>query len=170
MNSATRRLLHVSALMILTAFLMVGTPAQSNSGAETKARNGIGKTIAGLENAWNAHDAQAFASYFADDADFTNVFGQSAHGRQEIEKFHAPIFASIFKNSTLRSDDTKNKIRFLKSDIAAVDIFWSMTGVTDPNGKLAPERKGLLNAIMMPVNGKWLIKVMHNMDLVEPRR
>jgi len=41
---------------------------------------------------WNAHDAHVFASAFAPDADFTNVRGVSASGRENIEQFHAQAF------------------------------------------------------------------------------
>src|ERR1039458_349635 len=50
-------------------------------------------------DAWNHHDAKAFAAVFAEDADFTNWRGTGASGRSKIEEFHAPMFATIFKNS-----------------------------------------------------------------------
>src|SRR5580700_10585642 len=48
---------------------------------------------------WNRHDAKAFAAVFAEDADFTNWRGEGASGQAKIEEFHAPLFATIFKNS-----------------------------------------------------------------------
>jgi ketosteroid isomerase-like protein len=50
-------------------------------------------------DAWNRHDAKAFAAVFSEDADFTNWRGEGASGRSKIEAFHAPMFATIFKNS-----------------------------------------------------------------------
>jgi len=81
---------------------------------------GIRRLVPDLVVAWNAHDAHAFAEIFAEDADFTNVLGMGAHGRRAIEEFHAPMFAGIFKNSHLTSEDVK--IRFLSPDIASVDV------------------------------------------------
>jgi hypothetical protein len=52
-----------------------------------------------LVDAWNRHDAKAFAAVFAEDADFTNWRGTGVSGRSNIEEFHAPMFATIFKNS-----------------------------------------------------------------------
>ena len=124
---------------------------------------GIKKVLADQVEAWNRHDAKAFSMAFAEDADFTNVVGASAHGRAEVEKFHAPMFATIFKDSNLKM--TKTKIRFIKPDVAAVDAWWEMTGAKTREGKEIPLRKGLLNFVMTKEGGRWFITVMHNMDL-----
>jgi hypothetical protein len=52
----------------------------------------IRKSSHDFEVAFNAHDAKAFAALFLAKAEFTNVVGQSAKGRKEIEEFHAPMF------------------------------------------------------------------------------
>ena len=117
----------------------------------------------GFVDAWNHHDAKAFAAVFSEDADFTNVRGVSASGRSNIEEFHAPIFATIFKNT--HQTLTEVKIRFIRPDIAAVDVHWNMTGVTDPQGIARPDRNGLLNFVMTKNAGRWQIVVMHNLDL-----
>ncbi len=75
-------------------------------------------------------------------------------------------FNTIFKNS--HQTITKSRIRFIKPDVAAVDAWWEMEGVTDMDGKAKPARKGLLNLIMTPRGDTWLVAVMHNMDLPEP--
>jgi len=125
--------------------------------------NEIKQVLTGSVDAWNRHDAKAFSMAFAEDADFTNVVGMSAHGRTEIESFHAPMFATRFKDTHLTITDTK--IRFITPDIAAVDAHWEMTGAKGPDGQEIPLRKGLLNLVMTRSNGQWLTTVMHNMDL-----
>jgi uncharacterized protein (TIGR02246 family) len=100
---------------------------------------------------------------FANDADFTNVFGVPVHGRDAIEQFHAPMFSSIFKSSILTIVETK--IRFIKPDVATVDAHWKMNGATDPTGNPWPDRNGLMNLIMTPDHRSWVIIVMHNMDI-----
>ena len=141
---------------------------QAASTATAKEDERIHKVLADFIKAWNEHDARAFSNVFAEDADFTNVFGQGASGRAEIEKFHAPMFASIFKNT--HQTISKTKIRYIKPDVAAVDAWWEMTGVKDPEGRDMPPRKGLLNFIMTKQGDAWLTTVMHNMDLREPPR
>ena len=129
----------------------------------TREKDSVEQSLKRLEEAWNKHDAKAFSLVFANDADFTNVVGMTAHGRAAIEQFHAPVFSTIFKSSIFTIVDIK--IRFIKPDIAAVDVNWKMSGALDPNGNPWPERKGLMNLIMTPENGSWFITVMHNMDI-----
>ena len=124
---------------------------------------GIKQVLTAFVEAWNHHDAKAFSLVFAEDADFTNVRGMSAHGRAEVEKFHAPRFATKFKDSNQKIAEIR--IRFITPDVAAVDARWEMTGAKGPDGQDIPLRKGLLNFIMSRSSGQWLIMIMHNMDL-----
>jgi uncharacterized protein (TIGR02246 family) len=114
-------------------------------------------------DAWNHHDAKAFAAVFAEDADFTNWRGMGASGRSRIEEFHAPLFATIFKSS--HQTLTGIKIRFVRADVAAVDVHWDLTGATDAQGNARPLRQGVLNFVMAKNDGEWQIVVMHNLDL-----
>lgn len=142
-------------------------PHQTNSGgSEDKDRAAIAQTLDRLVDAWNTHDAHAFALTFTDDADFTNVVGEHAQGRANVEAFHAPMFAGIFKDS--HQTAKIRSIRFLKPDLAAVDIDWEMTGAKSPDGKPWPYRRGLLNWVMTKqADGSWLIVVMHNTELTD---
>jgi len=115
-------------------------------------------------DAWNHHDAEAFA-VFSQDADFTNVRGMGATGRAKIEAFHAPGFATIFSKS--HQEYTDIKTRFLRPDVAAVDVRWKMTGAMDPQGNLR-DRDGLLNFVMEKNAGRWEIVVLHNLELSAP--
>ena len=116
-----------------------------------------------LETAWNRHDAHALAEPFAEDADFTNVFGMAVRGRAAIEGLHAPLFKTMFTDSRLTVLETR--VRMICSDVAAVDVKWTMTGARDPHGDPWPERVGLLNWIVTRHGERWLIDVSHNMDL-----
>jgi uncharacterized protein (TIGR02246 family) len=151
--------------LFLIVLLLAGiSSAQTPSANDETA---IRALVAAFVDAWNKHDTHAFAETFAEDADFTNVRGDSAHGRKAIEDFHAPMFATRFKNSHQTADDVK--IRLLSSDIASVDIRWEMTGATEPDGTVIPIRKGLLNWAVTRLGDRWLIAVMHNQDFT-PRK
>lgn len=86
-----------------------------------------------------------------------------AHGRNEIEKFHARIFTTWFKDSNLKINS--QIVRFIRPDVAAVDALWEMTGAKLPGRSENEFRKGLANLIMTKTGGKWKVTVMHNMDL-----
>jgi uncharacterized protein (TIGR02246 family) len=154
--------------MLRTAFICLGVLplvalALTGTGTEDEA---IRDVIDHFVGAWNRHDVHAFAAVFAEDADFTNVRGQGASGRAKIEEFHARPFATMFKDSHQKYTDIK--IRYLRPDIASVDVHWEMTGATDADGNPGPLRLGLLNFVMMKNAGQWQIVVMHNMDLPLP--
>jgi uncharacterized protein (TIGR02246 family) len=145
--------------------LLIGTAfAQTPSANDEQA---IRKLVTDFMDAWNKHDAHAFAETFTEDADFTNVRGDSAHGRKAVEDFHAPMFATRFKNTHQTAADVK--IRFLSSDIASLDIHWEMTGALEADGTPIPIRKGLLNWVVTRHGDRWLISVMHNQELT-PRK
>ncbi len=112
---------------------------------------------------WNIHDAESFALLFCEDADFTNVFGLTLHGRAAIEKMHSDIFKTMFKDSSFSVE--KTSIRFLTQDLAAADVLWNMSGATDFKGNPWLDRKGLMNLIIKNEAGNWRILIMHNMDL-----
>lgn len=116
-----------------------------------------------LIEAWNRHDARAFAAVFAQDADFTNVFGMEAAGRGAIERFHAPIFDTMFKDSHLSADGMRT--RLVRDDVATLDLRWSMTGARDPMGREWPRRQGLISIVATRDDGRWQIAAMHNMEL-----
>lgn len=122
--------------------------------------------VLGVQAAWNRHDAHDFAAAFAEDAEFTNVFGMVQKGRAGIEAAHAPIFKTMFKDSRLTVMETS--VRLIRPDVAGVDIKWAMTGARDPHGNPWPERTGLLNWIVTLHGERWLIDVSHNMDLPSP--
>ena len=99
------------------------------------ARAAIEARVAALEATWNEHDAVAFTEGFAEDVDFTNVFGITLRGRAAITASHAAIFKGMFSASTLAITETC--IRFIHDDIAAIDARWEMTGARDPMGRRA---------------------------------
>ena len=134
--------------------------------------NAVTRTIndlaARLELAWNQHDARAFAATFAEDADFTNVFGVALHGRAAIERSHANIFATMFKDSAITA--TVSHIRVIRPDVATVDLHWDMTGARDVRGNASPDRRGLMNLVATETAGIWSFAVFHNQDLPPPER
>jgi|HubBroStandDraft_1064217.scaffolds.fasta_scaffold194626_1 uncharacterized protein (TIGR02246 family) len=137
------------------------------SGTQDRDRTAIQRCVTALAQAWNQHDASAFAMAFTEDADFTNVVGQTAHGRDGIDAFHAPYFATIFKDSRLGV--TIRGVRFLAAELAAVDVDCELTGANAPDGSPRPFRKTLINAVMArQTDGSWLIEILHNSELPVP--
>ncbi|MGH7034450.1 MAG: SgcJ/EcaC family oxidoreductase [Stellaceae bacterium] len=130
------------------------------------ARSAIAEIATEFARSWNSHDARAFAAIFNADADFTNVLGMVAKGRSAIEHDHAAIFKTMFKRSHLTLAEPC--IDFIRSDVAAVDLHWEMSGALDLDGREASTRRGLLNWIVTSDAGTWLIAVFHNLELPDP--
>ena len=147
--------------------LILGMPlplrAQTGTPADETA---IKSLITAFMDAFKTHDPKAFGATFADDADFTNWVGLSAHGRADIETFHVPVLTVIYKNGTQKIVDTS--IRFIRPDVAAVDVRVEMAGAVTPDGKPDGLRKFLMNwTVTKEANDQWLIKVMHNTRLMD---
>jgi len=114
--------------------------------------------------AWNAHDMNALANLFAEDADFVNVVGIWWHDRETIRKDHVQTHQTIFKESTLAMDSTS--VKFLSSDIAVAHVTWTLTGHLTPDGKPGPPRHGILSFVMKHGGKDWLIESAQNTDIV----
>jgi uncharacterized protein (TIGR02246 family) len=119
-----------------------------------------------MQKSWNNHDAKAYADSFAEDAEFTTVFGNVNRGRKTIEEGHAVVFEKLFKNSSLTIIDIS--VRPVKPDVVSAHIRWKMTDATQPDGGSWKERKGLMTCIAVYQNERWEIVVAHNCEFVEP--
>lgn len=116
--------------------------------------------------AWNAHDMQAFAALFTEDARFVNRFGHFVCGRTAIVDMHAPIHATIYADSTLQNELLD--MQHLGKDIVILH-FWSrlQTGAAHPAGPHAVDT--LIQTVLQLQHGRWLIRALENVTLTDPR-
>jgi len=160
----------VRRLAITLAFVSIASITRAAEGpVQTADEQSVRALIAAMGDAFAKLDAHGFSMVFREDADFTNVWGMTAHGRKGIEEFHRPLLEGdgagpipSFKHAELKVLDTK--IRFLRPDVACVDATWTQTGAVQ-NGKDMGLRKGLLMLIATKERYGWAIAMMHNMDL-----
>ena len=75
-----------------------------------------------LTTAFNAHDADAFASLFAPDAWFINVLGHRFSGRAEIAEAHRFVFSTVLASSRMRCTDIAS--RTVTDDVALIEAVW----------------------------------------------
>jgi uncharacterized protein (TIGR02246 family) len=158
----------ISVVMLALAWIQTTGPAWSDDNPKDEAA--VRELVKAFEAASNKHDAKAFAAVFALDSDFTNVRGMAGHGRKAIEEFHRPLFEGdtskgnpSFKNALLKIDDIK--VRFIKPDVAGVDIFWTQTGSVAPDGMDRGTRKGIVTWVATKEKDAWLVAIMHNLEL-----
>ncbi len=146
-------------LLLISSLLTLMLIAQAQS-QEEKA---IQEVVTNFESAFNQKDAKAIARFWAKDGDFVTYQGELLHGHQELENYFQTTFVQFYQ--TAKNQLFPPTVRFLKPDVAAVDVKWEVTGRTDTDGKALPTMKGIMVWTMTKENGRWLIKIMHNVTL-----
>lgn len=120
----------------------------------------VEKAVQNYMDAWNTHSAHAVALTYTDDCDFVNNFGTLTHGRAAMEATFGPFMTGVY-SQTYQTGKIRT-VRYIKPDVAAVDVDWEMTGAKNPDGTPRPTRKGIHSLIMTKQSdGSWLIAVMH---------
>jgi len=109
--------------------------------------------------AWNRHDAAAYAALFTEDGDCVNVLGWWWKGRAQIESKLKAAFAFVFRDSQLTITETS--VRFLSPTIAIAHVSWTMTGAKTPPGLPEP-RQGIEIQVLQKQSGRWLIQAFQN--------
>ncbi len=133
--------------------------------AQNKEEKAIQKVVADFEMAFNQKNGKTTARFWAEDGDFVTYQGKLLHGHQELEDYFQTTFYQFYQTA-------KNKlftptVRFLKPDVAAVDVKWEVTGGKGADGKALPTMKGIMVWTMTKEKGQWMIKIMHNVTLPE---
>jgi uncharacterized protein (TIGR02246 family) len=135
--------------------------------AQTQNKDSDAQILAILQSqteAWNRGDGEAFGAHFAEDGSFTNVVGQQTYGRPAFVAQHVHIFNTIYKGS--HGSFTAGRIKYLRPDVALVDIDGVVTGAIQlPPGLKAASDGGIhvkLQEVMTKENGQWWIASFHN--------
>jgi len=116
--------------------------------------------------AWNAHDMDALAALFHDDARFVNRYGHYVRGVEAIVAMHEPIHRSIYSDSRLANE----LIDVLTLDEHVVVLhFWSRLscGAAHPAGPHDVDTLTL--AVLTKRDDGWCIRALENVTLSDPR-
>jgi uncharacterized protein (TIGR02246 family) len=114
-------------------------------------------------DAWNRHDAKAYAGLFKEDGDCVNVVGWWWKGRAEIEKKLSDAYLFVFKESALTIKDVD--VKFLSADLAVAHVRWTMTGARTPKGIPEPQQ-GIQTQLLQKESGKWQIAAFQNTNAI----
>jgi uncharacterized protein (TIGR02246 family) len=117
---------------------------------------------------WNRHDMHGFASLFAEDADFVDVFGNWFKERREIERVLAQRHEGVFKES--RFTEKEIAIRRQTPDLAIVHIVVELSGALDRQGKQMPPSLGVMTVVMSRFDEAWRIIALQNTAVAVPER
>jgi uncharacterized protein (TIGR02246 family) len=104
------------------------------------------------------------SDHFAEDGSFTNIFGTVRNGREEFKQRHIEIAQTIFKGTSVKSSIAR--LRFVRPDVAIVDISGEMTGFAKVPQGLPVGSDGILRFKLLEVltkeKGEWWITEYHN--------
>jgi uncharacterized protein (TIGR02246 family) len=117
-------------------------------------------------DAWNRHDALAYAALFTEDGDCVNVVGWWWKGRAQIESKLTAAFGFVFRESQLTITETS--VRFLSPTIAIAHVSWTMTGAKTPPGIPEP-KQGIEIQVLQKKSGHWLIESFQNTNALPER-
>ncbi|WP_420147838.1 SgcJ/EcaC family oxidoreductase [Spirosoma sp.] len=120
-----------------------------------------------LAEAWNAGDANAFASHLTTDCDYVTFAGQHIKGRQENEKIHRELFSSwAMKGSTMHTGSKPPRVTFLSPTIALVHS----TGTVQLRFQKEPplDRLSIQTTVLIKANDQWKIRAFHNCRIQKP--
>jgi len=117
-----------------------------------------------LTGAWRRGDAKAYGARYQVDATFTNVFGDFYDGREKFDRRHDDVFRGIFKGTKLALEI--RKLRFVRPDVADVDIITTLAGAQIRPPGVDVEADGALRSSLLMLltkeRGHWEIAAYHN--------
>jgi uncharacterized protein (TIGR02246 family) len=160
-------LIAASVISVGLLTLSSAVPARSQASGTDADSAAIKKVCGDFSENFSRHDAHGVAMTFAEDADFTNMGGRHSHGRADIEKWFASLFAGNLKDS--QRTDTVRSIRFFTPELAEADADTVITGTKSADGSMIAPRKGLMIVTMIKQNGRWFIGTFHEAEYPAPR-
>ena len=130
----------------------------------------IRKAVDAEEDAWNRADAKDFAARFQEEGSLTDVLGSVSRGRAEIGRRQSELFSSYFRGSRLALK--VRKIRFLKPDVALIEIDTEVSGFhRSPPGVYVDAEKVIrtrLLQVMVKSGSSWSVASFHSVDVKTP--
>jgi len=116
--------------------------------------------LAKMETAWNAGDYETWASVFAPDAEFVNIYGAHRTGRDHIRDSHKRIFGGIYKDS--HNVFTLERVRSIAPKVTGLLVFSKLVHKTGGHD-------ARMVMIVDETSGAPLITWFHNCLVAEPR-
>ncbi|WP_242347044.1 YybH family protein [Anaeromyxobacter terrae] len=143
---------HVAAAVLAMAF--AGPAAAAEGERAAAAPPDLEKRVGEIEAAFNAHDANAMAAFFAPDGTFINPLGKRAVGRDAVLERFREDFAAPLK-------DSKHRIRIERvrtlGDAALLDLDHEVTGPNLPPAAPRPAHPHNVLLMKKDDSGQWMV-------------
>lgn len=156
--------MNVGRLLLSVLTVVVATAVRAAEGAHGSPSAADAAAIKALmvqtTDAFNRHDAKAWAGFCTPDARLVTVRGESMEGVAEIEKGLSAIFATRGHAAKLKTLDIT--MRFIRPDVALAHVLNEMSGVTAPDGRSLSSHRELSIRVLVKEEGRWRITAFHN--------
>jgi len=163
MGSEQREIMNKQLLTLSILILATIAPKAAFGGPHDQDEADIRNVETRQQEAWNRHDAKAYAALFTEDADLVNVVGWRWKGRAEIEKKLTDAYVFVFRESALTVKEVD--VKFLVPEIAVAHVCWTMVGARTPKGLPEPQQ-GIQIQVLQKQSGKWLITAFQNTNQI----
>ena len=122
------------------------------------ARAAIEQTLQQLMTAFREHDADALSGICVEDADWTNAFGTTRHGRDAIISYLRGLFADPHFAAGTPAGAPELAVRFVTDDVALAKTYVEIQGQQTVAGDRLPVRRNhSLKVLSRQSDGRWLI-------------
>lgn len=153
-----RRLYFPACVVLLVSLYSSALAAQTPATAADE--QAIRLLMNQTTDAFNRHDAKAWARVCTPDARLVTVRGESMNGAAEIEQGLAAIFEARASKARLRTLDIA--VRFVTTDVALAYVTNEMSGVMSSAGGPQPPHTELSIRVLLRQQGSWRVTAFHN--------
>ncbi|WP_231512946.1 YybH family protein [Haloferax mediterranei] len=102
-------------------------------------------------------DTTKLAQMYAEDADWTNAFGTTLHGRDAIVEYHEELFEDPHFSRGKILGEPDGSIRFVSDDVAVAKTFVERAGQESAEGDELPTRRNHSLKVLNRQDEKWVI-------------
>ena len=152
-----RKLGIVAGLLGLAIAVAVGQAVARPEGGSPQDEEALRQAQEQFAAAWGQHDATAMTALWAEDGDWVGPDGNLVQGRAAVENYLAENHTGDWATSKLSVKVTG--IRFLKPDVAVVNMAQEISGARDWFDKPLPAQKVVATSVLVKKDGKWQTSV-----------
>jgi uncharacterized protein (TIGR02246 family) len=155
---------HLVPVFLVVALWSADCAAQSEADEES-----ILETFHSWNRGWADADADMAVRDYAENADWTNAFGDRFQGKDALRNGLAYIFSLGFVMAGDSASNEYNDVTFLSSDVAMVRSHLVRTGQQTSTGDAMPDRHINHLRVYQKRDGQWLI-VSHLISQAKEKR